>query len=127
MGPQGRVLVVDDEPAIRALIAKIVERAGLPVDSARDGADAIAKMEERRYSVIVVDLMMPNVDGYELIRRLRSRPGPAIPVILITAVPQTRLPPGLTYEAYLDKPVDQDKLARTVARLADEGRAFSQD
>src|SRR5687768_643563 len=44
MGPQSRVLVVDDEPAIRALVAKIIERAGLHVDSARDGAEAIEKL-----------------------------------------------------------------------------------
>jgi CheY-like chemotaxis protein len=63
----GRVLVVDDEPAIRALVAKIVDRAGLPVDTAGDGSEAIARMEATSYSVVVVDLMMPIIDVGDLI------------------------------------------------------------
>ena len=80
MGPKARVLVVDDEPAIRALVTKIVERAGFPVDSARDGADALDKLQAQEYAVLVVDLMMPNLDGYGLIQRLKERGGrqPAI-------------------------------------------------
>src|SRR5215212_8746059 len=85
MGPEGRVLVVDDEPAIRALVAKIVERAGFPVDSARDGADAIEKLESREYAVVVVDLMMPVVDGFGLIDYLKHRSNERPAVIVVSA------------------------------------------
>src|SRR5688572_33488860 len=85
MGPEGRVLVVDDEPAIRALVAKIVERAGLPVDVARDGLDAVAKLDENRYAVIVLDLMMPNLDGYGLIEHIRARGGERPAIIVVSA------------------------------------------
>ena len=72
MGPHSRVLVVDDEPAIRALIAKIVQRAGFVVDTARDGAEAIEKLDGGDYSVLVIDLMMPNIDGYDVIDHVRA-------------------------------------------------------
>ena len=85
MGRVSRVLVVDDEPAIRALVAKIVERAGHPVDTARDGAEAIQKLEETDYGVIVLDLMMPNIDGYGLIQHLKGRPGTKPAVIVVSA------------------------------------------
>lgn len=77
--------MVDDEPAIRALVAKIVERAGFPVDSARDGADAIEQLEAREYAVVVVDLMMPNIDGFELIDYLKRRTSERPAVIVISA------------------------------------------
>jgi CheY-like chemotaxis protein len=122
-----QVLLAEDEAITAMALVDHLEDLGHTVRDAHDGAEAIEILESFEPDVVVTDLMMPNVDGYELIRRLRARPGPAIPVILITAVPQARLPPGLTYEAYLDKPIDQDKLARAVARLADDGRAFGGD
>jgi CheY-like chemotaxis protein len=67
-----RVLVVDDEPAIRALVAKIVDRAGLPVDTAFDGMDAIEKLGEQTYSVVVLDLMMPRADGFAVIDHVKK-------------------------------------------------------
>src|ERR1044071_9795066 len=56
---KGRVLVVDDEPAIRALVAKIVERAGFSVDVVADGQEPVEKVGKSDYAVIVLDLMMP--------------------------------------------------------------------
>src|ERR1043166_2870417 len=87
MQPQGkgRVLVVDDEPAIRALVAKIVERAGFNVDVAADGEEAVRKMEHADYSVIVLDLMMPAMSGYEFVEYLQLRGGKRPSVIVITA------------------------------------------
>lgn len=85
MGPSGRVLVIDDEPTIRALVAKIVERAGLPVDSARDGAEAIELLDAHEYAVVVVDLMMPNVDGYAVIEYLKQRRDERPAVIVVSA------------------------------------------
>lgn len=120
MGPKGRVLVVDDEPAIRALVTKIVERAGYPVDSARDGAEAIARLEVERYAVLVVDLMMPNVDGYALIDHLKTRGGrrPAIIVISAGDTAALRRLDGSMVHSILRKPFDIDVLGDLIAAAA---------
>src|SRR5947209_15711782 len=88
---KGRVLVVDDEPAIRALVAKIVERAGFAVDTAADGAEAIDRLAERNYAVIVLDLMMPAISGYEFVDFLQQRGGKRPTVIVITAAAEASL------------------------------------
>jgi CheY-like chemotaxis protein len=126
MGPESsRVLVVDDEPAIRALVAKIVERAGHPVDTARDGADAIEKLAAANYAVIVLDLMMPNVDGYGLIQHLKQQPGPKPAVIVISAGDSAalrQLDPALVH-SILRKPFDIDVLGDLISaavRASDE-------
>lgn len=112
MASDSRVLVVDDEPAIRALVAKIVERAGHPVDTARDGAEAIAKLEETQYAVIVLDLMMPNIDGYGLIEHLKARDGVKPAVIVVSAGDSAALRQldGAMVHSILRKPFDIDVL-----------------
>src|SRR5689334_2995941 len=112
MGPKGRVLVVDDEPAIRALVAKIVERAGHPVESARDGAEAIERLESNEYAVVVLDLMMPNIDGYGLIEYIKKRPQkhPAIIVISAGDTAALRRLDGSMVHSILRKPFDIDVL-----------------
>ena len=113
----GRVLVVDDEPPIRALVAKIVERAGHPVDVARDGAEAIEKIEASPYSVVVVDLMMPNVDGYALVEYLKQRGGirPAIIVISAGDTAALRRLDGSVVHSILRKPFDIDVLGDLIS------------
>ncbi len=112
MDSRSRVLVVDDEPAIRALVAKIVERAGHPVDTARDGAEAIEKLDHTQYAVIVLDLMMPNVDGYGLLNHLKTRPGVKPAVIVVSAGDSgalRRLDASMVH-SILRKPFDIDVL-----------------
>jgi DNA-binding response OmpR family regulator len=112
MRPDSRVLVVDDEPAIRALVAKIVERAGHPVDTARDGAEAIEKLDQTDYAVIVLDLMMPNIDGYGLIQHLKGRAGAKPAVIVVSAGDSASLRQldGALVHSILRKPFDIDVL-----------------
>lgn len=121
MGPtKGRVLVVDDEAAIRALVAKILERAGYPVDTARDGAEAIEKLSEQRYAVVVLDLMMPNVDGYGLIAYLKESGGPRPAIIVVSAGDSAafRQLDGAVVHSILRKPFDIDVLGDLVAAAA---------
>ena len=120
MGLWNRVLVVDDEPAIRALVAKIVERAGYPVDTAVDGADAIEKLQGHRYAVIVLDLMMPNVDGYGLIRHLKEGAGPHPAIIVISAgesVTLRQLDASMVH-SIIRKPFDIDVLGDLITAAA---------
>jgi len=118
VNPNGRVLVVDDEPAIRALVATIVDRAGLPVDTAHHGADAIAKMKAMDYTVVVVDLNMPILDGFGVVEYVRSRPEPRPAVIVITAgdVPLRRLD-GRIVHSVLHKPFDIDELGDLIVAV----------
>lgn len=114
-----RILVVDDEPAIRALVSRLVERAGFPVDGARDGAEAITMLERCEYGVMLVDLMMPNVNGYAVIdyvRSLRQRPI----VIVISAadiIAYRDLDPDVVHTV-VRKPFDIDMLVELVSAAA---------
>lgn len=114
---QGRVLVVDDEPAIRALVTKIIQRAGFPADSARDGQEAIAMLDAHPYAVLVVDLMMPIVDGYGVIQHLKERGGHRPAIIVISAADPTSLRrlDGSMVHSIIRKPFDIDVLADLIA------------
>jgi DNA-binding response OmpR family regulator len=117
---QSRVLVVDDEPPIRALIAKIIQRAGFHVDTARDGAEAIEMLRDGAYSVMVIDLMMPNVDGYDVIEHIRTS-GIARPAIIVITAGDTasirRLDPAMVHSV-LRKPFDIDVLGDLIVAAA---------
>ena len=112
--------MVDDEPAIRVLVAKIVERAGLPVDVARDGAEAIEKMETFEYSVLVIDLMMPNVDGFDLVDWVRDHQArrPAIIIISAGDTAAIRRLDGSVVHSVLRKPFDIDVLGDLIQAAA---------
>jgi len=120
-----RVLVVDDEPAIRALIAKIVERAGFAVDTARDGAEAIEMLRHASYSVLVVDLMMPIMDGYDVVKHVREAGLHNVAIIVITAGEASairRLDPGLVHSV-VRKPFDIDVLGDLITAAAQSMQA----
>lgn len=116
----GRVLVVDDEPAIRALVAKIVERAGLPVDTAVDGADAIEKMNAHPYAVVVVDLMMPILDGFGVIDYVRNMQPPR-PAVIVASAGDTavlRRLDGSIVHSIVRKPFEIDVLGDLITAAA---------
>ena len=118
---KGRVLVVDDEPAIRALVAKIVERAGFRVDVAADGQEAVAKVAKTDYAVIVLDLMMPAMSGYEFVEFLQQRGGKRPSVIVITAAAEASLTRQLdptVVHSIVRKPFDINVLADLVTAAA---------
>lgn len=78
-----RVLVADDDQSIRQLVCTIVHREGLDVDCVPDGAEAIEKLKTNEYAVILLDLMMPRVDGFGVIDHLRSHAPSQKPVVLV--------------------------------------------
>lgn len=78
-----RVLVADDDQSIRQLVTTIIRREGLEVEAAADGAEAIEKLRTTEYSVLLVDLMMPRVDGFGVIEYLRTHPPSIKPVVLV--------------------------------------------
>ena len=70
----GEVLIVEDDNAIRRLLTATFQRDGLPVTPARDGAEALEALRGRQYRVVLLDLMMPRVSGWEVIDWLRDHP-----------------------------------------------------
>jgi two-component system response regulator ResD len=82
---RGTVLVVDDEPTIAEVVARYLERAGYRTRVAADGLEAIAAAASQRPDLVVLDLMLPGVDGLEVMRRLREADRDRIAVILLTA------------------------------------------
>jgi two-component system response regulator ResD len=81
----GTVLVVDDEPTILDVVGRYMERAGYETHRAADGPAALRAADEHRPDLVVLDLMLPGIDGIEVMRQLHERPGPRIAVILLTA------------------------------------------
>jgi CheY-like chemotaxis protein len=86
------VLVADDDEDILTLVGLRLERAGYEVVTAKDGVEALAVVETRTPDVGVVDVMLPRMDGHELVRRLRARPETAtIPILVLTAAVHDRV------------------------------------
>ena len=107
-----RILVAEDEQDLNRLICRTLERAGYGVDACGDGEAALAYLDGADYDCMVLDIMMPKLDGRQVLQSLRSR-GAAVPVILLTALDsvQDRVS-GLDLGAddYLVKPFDLDEL-----------------
>jgi DNA-binding response OmpR family regulator len=83
-----RILIVDDDSSIRTLLSVVATRAGVEADVAVDGAEAMAKISGTPYDLVVLDLQMPRMNGFDLVRELRGMdPRPA--VIVLTALPAT--------------------------------------
>ena len=78
-----RILVADDDQSIRQLLGTIIRREGFEVDAAADGQEAIDKLEVHDYAVILLDLMMPRRDGFEVIEYLKTHHCKTKPVVLV--------------------------------------------
>lgn len=124
-----RILVVDDERAIRRASGRILRNAGFEVDEAADGAQGLEAIRRSPPDLVLCDIRMPAMDGYELLERLRSDPATAeLPVILLTGLvdrSDQRQGMDLGADDYLTKPYTTQELVSTVrARLArDEERS----
>jgi CheY-like chemotaxis protein len=115
-----RVLVVEDEPDTREFLKRLLETNGATVVGAGSAADALTQVGNGPFDVIVSDIGLPDVDGYDLLRRIRegSNGGATVPAIALTAYarPEDRrraLRAG--YQAHLAKPVEATDLLATIA------------
>jgi two-component system OmpR family response regulator len=117
----GGLLVVDDEPFLRDAVAASLRFLGFEVTTAETGADALRLARERPFDLVVLDVMLPDTDGFDVVRRLR-RDGRQVPVIFLTARDtQADKVTGLTLggDDYMTKPFGLEELAariRTVLR-----------
>mgnify|MGYP002777012171 CR=1 FL=1 len=115
-----RILVVDDSPDNVFLIQAILEEEGYKISTAADGRSALAQIEAEPPDLVLLDVMMPGMDGYEVTQRIRTMtPLPFIPILLITAYDQPSVAQGLDTGAddFIRKPVEVDELLARVRAL----------
>ncbi len=112
------VLVVDDDPDILDAICDILEAEGYRVSRARHGVEALAAIDEERPAVILLDLMMPVMDGVAFARALRERPRDAqVPILVISADGNPARAASVGAQGYLAKPFDIEVLLTSVAEM----------
>ena len=135
------VLVVDDSLTVRKITSRLLAREGYDVASARDGVDALQWLADHSADVILLDIEMPRMDGFEFAKTIRNDPRlQSIPIIMITsrtADKHRARATELGIEAYLGKPFQEEELLRCIKRLVskptpevaahDEGRPASLD
>jgi len=126
MADKKRVLVVDDEPDFSAIVKKYLEQAGFEVELAYDGVEGIAKVKANPPDAIVLDVMMPEKDGYAVCEELKNDDKyKDIPIVMLTAVSShvstTKYShfDGMSMEAddYLPKPASAEEITESVKSL----------
>lgn len=121
------VLVVDDEPMARTLLRLMLVRAGFEVSEAEDGYDALEKIEAELPDLVILDVMMPGMDGFSVCRAVRESARTAqLPVIMLSAKTDLEsVNRGLRAGAnkYLTKPISPDELTRQVRSILGEAES----
>ena len=112
-----RILVADDDPGIRQLLTDVLEIEGYEVTAAADGETAVQVVAASRPDFVVLDVMMPYLDGYGVLREIRARPGEPVPVLMLTAAADPASAArawsdGVDY--YLAKPFLADEITNLV-------------
>jgi chemosensory pili system protein ChpA (sensor histidine kinase/response regulator) len=119
MSTRPSVLIVDDDLTIRKLISTILCRREIDFSTARDGIEALEKLDEGRYEVMLLDLMMPRMDGYEVLGRIRERADR--PFVILVSAQGDYAAPGLdptVVHAILRKPFDIEFLVDLILSTA---------
>ena len=111
-----KILVVDDDPSVRTLVRDVLEVEGYSVELAEDGFSALRRIEAERPDCVVLDVMMPGMDGHAVLSRIRSAEGGSgLPVVMLTAAADDAQAwqawsGGVDY--FLAKPFDPSELLR---------------
>lgn len=115
--PGGRILVVDDDKMVRKAVGKVLEEEGYDVDYAEDGTAALARIGETEPDVILLDVMMPGMNGRQFLKTLRDDLGQDIPVVVMTAIHGIDFNPVFALGAsdLVRKPFDVDELLNKIA------------
>lgn len=117
-----KILLVDDDPDLLVVLRAALSRAGYEVACAADGEEALEKVRSELPDLIVLDLMMPKLDGYSVHRKLKEDPRTAgIPVVVLTAYGNleefVQVRKDLRIAAYLEKPVSMAKFMETLSKV----------
>ncbi|HEX8597718.1 MAG TPA: response regulator transcription factor [Chloroflexia bacterium] len=121
-----RVLVVDDEVDIRQVLVYVLADEGYEVDEAPNGEAALELIERQHPDVIILDMKMPGIDGWEFAKRYRELYGNRAPILVLTAAQDAaRRGDDISAESYVPKPFDIDVLLErvsTLVRTVDTGK-----
>ncbi len=123
MSKKPHILIVDDELNIRRILQMAFDKAGYDAVTAEDGRTALMELEKQRFDVVITDVTMPGMTGYEL-QRLINEAAPEIPVIIMTAfgtIPQAVAAIRNGAFEYITKPFDLEHLKKVVASAVDQG------
>lgn len=115
--PLPDVLIIEDDPSVVRLLREYLEPAGYRVTAATTGEDGIGAMRERRPAAVILDVLLPGIDGWEVLRQVKDDPGlRAIPIVILTVVDERDVGLALGAADYLVKPVDRDALLASLGR-----------
>ena len=110
-----RILIVDDDDTIRALVVTVLRRRGYRLDTARNGVEALEHLSTCRYSLVILDLMMPRMSGYEVLEKLGAQPEGTRPLVLVLTAGLDRKPFDRSFVVgTIHKPFDIELLLDTV-------------
>ncbi|MEM9814435.1 MAG: response regulator [Pseudomonadota bacterium] len=115
------VLIVEDEPNIADALRFILVHAGFDVAVERDGARVVETLGRRPFDVMILDVMLPNRSGYDVLRDVRAGTQPGLPVLMLTAKGRDRdrqTAEDLGVSAFITKPFSNAEVVQTVRRLA---------
>lgn len=120
-----RILLVDDEADMRLIYKKTLEKAGYDVATAKDGNDALEKMKGFRPDLVVLDIMMPDLDGWGAAKKIRETHSPAdLPIIMLTVKGEIEDKVKSVEEVganrHLTKPIESAQLINTIQALLNE-------
>lgn len=117
-----RVLIIEDEPNIASALKFLLDHAGFRVDVEADGAEALGRIQKEGADVIILDVMLPNRSGFDILKDLRTGAFPDLPVLMLTAKGQAqdrRTAEDLGVTAFMTKPFSNSDVIETVRRLAE--------
>ncbi len=115
-----KILIVDDEPEIVDLIAAVLEADGLDLLSAYDGEQAMSIINEQHPCVVLSDVMMPRLNGWELCRQIRSNPSTSDTRLIMMSAARNLLCDECEVDGVVAKPFDIIELSHTIERFLDE-------
>jgi DNA-binding response OmpR family regulator len=119
--PKYHALIVEDDPAIRRLVSKLLSRHSISIDAVGNGRAAIDRLRERHYDVVVLDLMVPEINGFEVIEFVKSS-SMRVPVAVVSAVSHqalTKLDLDIV-KVVIGKPFDVDEFTKAIVTLCEE-------
>lgn len=125
--PGPPILVVEDDPDIRRLLLTVLGEAGLPVEGAADGLEAVRWLTQRRPAVMLLDMLLPHIGGEEVGRLARERYGDDLPILVVTAMERPQGPArGVGAVVFVKKPFDVEYLVPLVRALLNVAHTLEQ-
>ena len=116
------ILIVDDDPGIRELLKQELENAGYITDQAVDGIEALSKVKQKKYNLIILDVMMPGLSGFDLSAVLKSNPDTmSIPIMILSMMEDRKRGNEVGADKYLTKGIDSQNLLKEVDQLISMG------